>query len=332
MWLLVVALAVCHRQVAAISRSAQPARRKSGRRFRPFVFLVATLARVAPGAKPRAQKALIRFGYHLLSVWMRDERITLMNYGYVPLDPSDPHLVLHPEDEVNRYSLQLYARVVGAVDLHDKDVLEVGCGRGGGAAFLKQYLKPRKVIGIDFAGEAIKFCRRRYRIGGLYFRQGDAEKLPFPANAFDAVVNVESSHNYPSVERFFAEVQRVLRPGGYFLFADMRLRPNVDIMLSQLQQAGLTLLVDERITPNVARALELDSERRWSHFRASIPAFLSKMFELPLQEFVGCKGTPVYEALCSGEVQYLRLVLRKPTSPQVAAGVRPARAHGETPQ
>jgi SAM-dependent methyltransferase len=51
--------------------------------------------------------------------------------------------------------------------------------------------------------------------------QGDAEALPFADAEFDAVLNIESSHNYPHLERFFAEAVRVLKPGGYLVHADM---------------------------------------------------------------------------------------------------------------
>jgi SAM-dependent methyltransferase len=51
--------------------------------------------------------------------------------------------------------------------------------------------------------------------------QGDAEDLPFSDNEFDIVINVESSHNYPNLRRFFEEVARVLRPGGFFSHADV---------------------------------------------------------------------------------------------------------------
>ena len=51
---------------------------------------------------------------------------------------------------------------------------------------------------------------------------GDAENLPFEDNSFDAIINVESSHCYGNVEQFLREVHRVLRPGGDFLFVDLR--------------------------------------------------------------------------------------------------------------
>ncbi len=47
-----------------------------------------------------------------------------MNYGWASLDPSDQALSLLPEDERNRYCIQLYHRVAGAIDLSGMDVLE----------------------------------------------------------------------------------------------------------------------------------------------------------------------------------------------------------------
>jgi ubiquinone/menaquinone biosynthesis C-methylase UbiE len=46
------------------------------------------------------------------------------------------------------------------------------------------------------------------------------EKLPFPDESFDAVINVEASHAYPQLSRFLGEVARVLHPGGHFFYAD----------------------------------------------------------------------------------------------------------------
>jgi ubiquinone/menaquinone biosynthesis C-methylase UbiE len=74
---------------------------------------------------------------------------------------------------------------------------------------------------VDIATSAIAFCRRVHRVEGLEFRQGDAQALPVPDASFDAVLNVESAHCYPSIDRFFSEVRRVLRPGGHFLYADI---------------------------------------------------------------------------------------------------------------
>jgi hypothetical protein len=56
-------------------------------------------------------------------------------------------LRLAETDEPDRHWIQLYHHVAGAVDLEKCTVLEVGSGRGGGASFIKRYLRPASVIG-----------------------------------------------------------------------------------------------------------------------------------------------------------------------------------------
>jgi ubiquinone/menaquinone biosynthesis C-methylase UbiE len=54
----------------------------------------------------------------------------------------------------------------------------------------------------------------------LSFIKGDAEALAFDAGSFGAVINIESSHCYGSMETFLANAKRVLCQKGYFLYAD----------------------------------------------------------------------------------------------------------------
>ena len=49
-----------------------------------------------------------------------------------------------------------------------------------------------------------------------------AESLPLGDASVDVLVNVESSHCYGNFQKFIAEVHRVLKVGGVFLFADFR--------------------------------------------------------------------------------------------------------------
>ena len=267
--------------------------------YRVFDALVASPSPV--------RKAIIWGWYQTISIVDKGS-VPFMNYGYAPIDSVAPPVELQPEDRTHHYSIELYRRVACAVDLRDKDVLEVGCGRGGGASFVARYLGPRSVTGLDFSGRAIAFCRQQYRSDGLSFRQGDAESLPFADNSFDAVLNVESSHCYNSMERFLNEVTRVLRPGGHFLFADIRLREAVPRLHEQLRASGLRVLEEECITPNVLRALELDSERKLALIeRSTAPEVLRGRF----RHFAGLKGSQVYRMFQAGEWQYMRFALQK---------------------
>jgi fatty-acid O-methyltransferase len=102
------------------------------------------------------------------------------------------------------------------VDLNGTKVLEVRCGHGGGASYIKRYLGPASHTGLDLNPSGIAFGKKRHTLPGLDFVQGDAQHLPFPDQSFDAVVNVESANYYPDQAAFFSEVARVLRPGRPF--------------------------------------------------------------------------------------------------------------------
>jgi ubiquinone/menaquinone biosynthesis C-methylase UbiE len=231
-----------------------------------------------------------------------------MNYGWASLDPTSQELPLQAEDEPNRYCIQLYHRVASAVELRGLDTLEVGCGRGGGASYVMRYLNPRSMTGLDQAARGIQFCQRHHAVPGLTFVRGDAQALEFDPESFDVVLNVESSHCYPKVERFFSGVQRVLKPGGYFLFADHRPKGQVDTLLRQLRESGLTIHEEEDIGPNVVRALELDNVRKQALIQDKVPRFLRRFFD----EFAGMEGTrSSYATLRSGDKVYLRFVMQK---------------------
>ena len=229
-----------------------------------------------------------------------------MNYGYAAI-PADP-IALDASDESNRYSVQLYHAVINGVNLANLRVLEIGSGRGGGAAYIKRYHKPATMVGLDFSAKAVALCNEVYNIQGLSFVQGDAEDLPFDDNAFDAVINVESSHCYGSVDAFLRQVRRVLRPGGYFLYADFRDLEKLENWRQQIRDSGLILINETNITANVVAALDADDERKTHLIDKLVPRLLLSAFK----DFSGVKGSAIYTEFQSGVTPYLRFLLQKP--------------------
>lgn len=250
----------------------------------------------------------VRAWYEGLSALDHEADMVFMNYGWAAADEDAWSLPLASDDEPNRYCIQLYYRVAGAVDLVGLDVLEVGCGRGGGASFVMRYLKPRTLAGVDLAARAIAFCREHYDTPGLTFVHGDAEALEFGTGVFDVVINVESSHCYGAMDRFLAGVHRVLKPGGHLLYADTRARADVPRLRRQFQQAGLEVIEEESLNAAVVRALELDSARKQALIQVKVPRLLRPF----LTRFAGtAKRAPAQELLRRGDKQYLRFVLQK---------------------
>jgi ubiquinone/menaquinone biosynthesis C-methylase UbiE len=256
---------------------------------------------------PTARRKLIRFWYQLLTRIDTQAVMLFMNYGYADLGSEAP-LVAPDVDASQRHCAHLYHHVAGAVGLNGRDVLEVGCGRGGGAAYIKRYLAPRSLTGVDFSDRAIKFCTSYHRSSGAAFLPGDAEALPFGAHTFDAVVNIESSHCYNSMARFVGEAYRVLRPGGYFLYADFRPQSAIKLLHEELTQVGFAIRRERNITPNIVRALDLDSDRKLELIRRHAP----KLLHDRIARFAAVRGTSMYEGFRTGQLDYRSFVLQKP--------------------
>jgi len=318
------------------------------RRPRPLRAGVAALLRVAPQLRPSLEKLLWRGFYELAS--LRGERgeaqrTGLMNYGYAPaaeggagdvgeggagdvaeggagdVGEGGAGLDALADDGAgageDRYGLALYAAVAAPGELAGKQVLEVGCGRGGGAAYVFERFRPSSMTGVDLARTAIERCRRRYGRPGLTFQTGDAQSLPFADQSFDAVINVESSHCYPDMDAFLGEVRRVLRPGGKLLLADFRPtaagdgahdgKDDVAALHRQLEGAGLKVLEQEDITPAVLRALALATPAVRMRVQRRVPAPLRRN----ALEFSAIEGSAIYRRFAAGELTYLRLALER---------------------
>jgi 2-polyprenyl-3-methyl-5-hydroxy-6-metoxy-1,4-benzoquinol methylase len=118
--------------------------------------------------------------------------VNFMNYGYNGLN-GERKIFLYEEDEMNRYCIQLYDRVVKNNELKDKDILEVGSGRGGGGSYITRYYSPNSYMGLDISDKLINFCNGHYETPGLRFTRGEAENQLFGKKAFVVVINVESA-------------------------------------------------------------------------------------------------------------------------------------------
>lgn len=106
-------------------------------------------------------------------------------------------------------------------------LLDVGCGTGGVTIPGKLRVgSGGEAAGVDPSPEMIAVAQRKAQRKGLQidFRVGVIEALPFPDASFDVVTASLMIHHLPSDElqrKGFAEIFRVLKPGGYLLIADM---------------------------------------------------------------------------------------------------------------
>jgi SAM-dependent methyltransferase len=251
------------------------------------------------------RKGIWRLWYPFLTRRLQGGEVLFLNYAFETDPPVG--IALDDADEPNRACIQLYHHVAAQADLRGKDVLEVSCGHGGGASWLTRSMQPASYVGLDLNPEGIRFCRNRHQVSGLSFVQGDAQKLPYADASLDVVINVEASHCYPDFAGFLAEVARVLRPDGHFLYADFRFRDGWAEWESAIAHAPLRVVQTRDIREEVLRGMEGNAARSEALIVERLPRFLHSLG----RDFAGLPGARVYEALKSGELSYRSWCLRK---------------------
>lgn len=229
-------------------------------------------------------------------------QFSVLNYGF----STEPENSVVPADHPEFYCLRLYEHSLCGIDLAGLDVLEVSCGRGGGARFVKRQFRPQRVIGVDLSSENVRLARDRAATAGLDFIVGNAEQLDLPDASFDVVINIEASHLYDDRTRFFAEAFRVLKPGGYFCYTDGCWAD--DDCTDDLLSAGFELLERREITANVLRALKRDSARRAALFDAMPDRSLREQYK----DWGGVVGYRAYRRFEAGQTRYFSHRLRRP--------------------
>jgi ubiquinone/menaquinone biosynthesis C-methylase UbiE len=104
--------------------------------------------------------------------------------------------------------------------------LEIGPGPGYlGLEWLKK-TNGTHLKGLEISEDMITLARKNaaeYGLSGrVEFYQGDAQKMPFEDNHFDAVFTNGSLHEWAHPENIFNEIARVIKPGGRFIISDLR--------------------------------------------------------------------------------------------------------------
>lgn len=135
---------------------------------------------------------------------------------------------LHDLEERHWWSIGMRAIAAGLLSDRMRDsrglrILDAGCGTGGTLTWLSRLAPSATVVGIDYSGFALAYCRRRR--GGL--AQASVTHLPFVGSAFDVIVCADVIQHLPrdgSDAVALREFHRVLRPGGgFFLRTNVRL-------------------------------------------------------------------------------------------------------------
>jgi demethylmenaquinone methyltransferase / 2-methoxy-6-polyprenyl-1,4-benzoquinol methylase len=102
-----------------------------------------------------------------------------------------------------------------------KRALDIGCGTGDLTRLTARHFPSVAMVGADFTGPMLALASRRTRVRPegtrVTFARGSALGLPFRSASFDLVLSAFVVRNLPDLAKGFAELRRVLRPGGTLL-------------------------------------------------------------------------------------------------------------------
>ncbi len=197
---------------------------------------------------------------------------------HYPLYGSEKDTFLDAQANLTDYCMSLLPSVEG------KTLLEVGCGNGVQAIYILEKYAPEFFKAIDLNQGNIDIAIKEAEAKGdkrLEFSVDDAHHLStIEDNSVDFVIAIESAFHYPDKSSFIKQINRVLKPGGFFLIADIlttnsggnSLKNSWKKKMSffhwpmktykvELQSANFQSLSISDITPDVIRGFR--SYRRW---------------------------------------------------------------------
>lgn len=106
--------------------------------------------------------------------------------------------------------------LIGEAKISTGDItLDIGCGTG---VLEEKFIPDASVVGLDLSNEMIAIARSK-QIPSLTLVWGDAERLPFVPNSFDRVLSCYAV-KYCDLDKFVAQIYRVLKPGGRLVLYD----------------------------------------------------------------------------------------------------------------
>ncbi|TAN06021.1 MAG: malonyl-[acyl-carrier protein] O-methyltransferase BioC [Rhodanobacteraceae bacterium] len=120
---------------------------------------------------------------------------------------------------------EVEARLIDSLDYYEgkpQRVLDVGCGTGRGSARLKKHWRDAEVIALDVSLPMLRAARHHSGwLKPLARVCADGQALPFPDHSMDVVYSNLCLQWCDAPRKFFAELNRVLKPGGLLVASSL---------------------------------------------------------------------------------------------------------------
>lgn len=226
-----------------------------------------------------------------------------MNYGMFPENGSSDYDG-YSEEAVNYLELfGLYRPNPGK----NLDIMEIGGGFGYGAKLIYEEFKPRYLLCIDKAPNAILYAKSNLVNTTVTYKIQDFSDITEPDNSFNVIYTVESGGSFPK-QKHFDIAYRLLKKDGIFLVANINSADGIATKREFAKKAGFQLHSEKDVTQQVLSYL--NSEKKSHKFYSVIDSMpfhkfiICKLFMKSVKEFARMPGSKTNDLIGSKEFYY----------------------------
>lgn len=187
-----------------------------------------------------------------------------MNYGYCALDKNNYPIFSHHFPLIYnkwKYQANLYFYILSLIDNPKGNILDIGCGQGGGVSIFNSYFNFNKIVGLD-----LNPPKNSPLYSNIEFISSNFLNNNLPSYSFDIITAVQTFEEFTSTPKtftlFFKEISRLLKPQGSIIFTCFQLlnTDNHDLT-SEIKSQNLYIDKEIDITKNVTYSIYIDSLR-----------------------------------------------------------------------
>lgn len=196
-------------------------------------------------------------------IFMNDGYAEIDKDGY-PFDSKETKKIMLNEKYKNfKYQVNLYKKLLDFAKIkNNKNInvlVDIGCGKGGGISFYKDFYNFNNCIGIDITKTNIDVAKKHAK--NINFFIASATDLPIKNSVVDVITCVESLPYYDPFLKFVQEVHRILKNNGKILISLPLNKEEEDFLERVFLTNGFILYKKEDITKNVRIACAISKFR-----------------------------------------------------------------------
>jgi len=121
---------------------------------------------------------------------------------------------------------QRLVKLLKESDFNGTKIFDAGCGFGSIAIEIAKAYPKTEITGIDLAEPLLKIGQNLIKEESLekqiILKKGDVQKIDYPDNTFDLVINSYLLHIVENSVKMLNEIERITKPGGIIMITDLR--------------------------------------------------------------------------------------------------------------